>query len=318
MKIKFTAIIVLAGCIALPMFGQSTPASSGQGMNLKVDCSRKSEETFPTISAALKKLNPTGPNTVTVSGTCNENLLIQSFDRLTLISTTNAKINDASAGSSPVVFIFDSRSVTVQGFTISGGNNGVFCDTASVCYLTGNTVVGALGQQGVGVADGSIAFLSSNVIQHNSQRGLTVGGGSRAYSDMDRFDSNGDVGVFAISGAYFFAINSSFQNNGSNGVVVSDHSTIRLGSCTISGNEGIGVRLQSGSEARFDASPGASTVTANGGNGVFVGDLSFAFFGEGGNITGNLGGLDVACAGQFSATFSALINIGGGKTNCVN
>jgi Right handed beta helix region len=318
MKIKFTAIIILTGCMALPMFGQSTPTSSGQGMNLKVDCSRKSEESFPTISAALKKLNPTGPNTVTVSGTCNENLLIQGFDRLTLISSTNAKINDASGGSNPVVFILDSRSITLQGFTISGGNVGVFCDTASVCYLTGNTVVGALGQEGVGVADGSTAFLSSNVIQHNGQRGLTVGGGSRGYSDMDNFDSNGDVGVFAISGAYFNVTNSSFQNNGSDGVVVSDHSAIRLGSCTISGNAGNGVRLQSGSEARFDASPGASTVTANGGSGVFVGSLSFAFFGEGGNITGNLGGTDVECGGQFSATAGALINIGGGKTNCVN
>jgi hypothetical protein len=118
----------------------------------------------------------------------------------------------------------------------------------------------------------------------------------------------------------FAATNSSIQNNGSvgsPGIAVGNHSTVRLISCSITGNTLDGVSLRSSSEAEFDAFLGPSTVTGNGGNGVSLRDLSFAFFGQGNNITGNLGGTDVLCTPQFSATRGALTNIGGGTTNCV-
>jgi hypothetical protein len=50
---------------------------------------------------------------------------------------------------------------------------------------------------------------------------------------------------------------------------------------------------------------------------VNLGDLSHAFFANDGsvNITSNLGGIDVYCAGQFSATRN--VASVGGTTNCV-
>ena len=95
------------------------------------------------------------------------------MDRLTLITKKGASITDRSDGSSVVVDIEDSHSVTVQGFTINGGAGGVVCGTASVCYLTGNTIQDGVGI-GVGVGGGSHAFLESNVIQNNGGRGSTV------------------------------------------------------------------------------------------------------------------------------------------------
>jgi Right handed beta helix region len=243
--------------------------------------------------------------------------LLQSFDRLTLIATTGATINDASGGQSPVVDIEGSRRVTLQGFKINGGADGAVCGLASVCYLTGNIVGGSAGQEGVAVTGGSNAILSGNTIQNNSQRALTIANGSRVTSVSDTFEGSGDIGVVANSGAYFAAGSSIIQNNGNDGVVVTDHSTARLISCMISGNAGNGVTLQHSGEGRFDSYQGAATVTANGGSGVFVHDLSFGLFSVGATITGNLGGTDVVCAPQFSATRGALTNIGGGKTNCV-
>jgi hypothetical protein len=241
--------------------------------------------------------------------------LIQGFDRLTLITTTGATINDASGGQSPVVDIEDSRRVNLEGFTIRGGSRGVNCNNASVCSLTGNTVETA--QQGVGSFAGSKLFLYGNTIQNNSQQAVVVAHDSRVGSEYDTFKGSGDVGVFAISGASFITIGSIIQNNGSDGIVVTDHSTARLISVTISGNAGNGVTLENAGEARFDSYAGAVTVTANGRSGVSVRDLSFGYFDPGASITGNLGGTDVACAPQFSATRGALTNIGGGKTNCV-
>src|SRR5947209_3829187 len=70
---------------------------------LTVNCAKKE-----TISKALKLLtnsNPQGPNKIAVSGDCNENLVIQSTDRLTLITYHGASITDSSGGSSAVIDI---------------------------------------------------------------------------------------------------------------------------------------------------------------------------------------------------------------------
>jgi hypothetical protein len=305
---RFPVSLVLAALL-LPAVGQAA--------NLRVNCGGRSEEALPTINSAVRLLDPGALNTVTVSGSCHENILIQGFDRLTLITTTGATINDASGGQSPVVNIVDSRRVNLQGFTIRGGADGVLCNVASVCSLTGNTVEGATGQEGVGAFAGSRVFLYGNTIQNNGQRALTVANDSRVGSEYDTFKGNGDIGVFAISGSSFITIGSIIQNNGSDGIVVTDHSTARLISVTISGNAGNGVTLENAGEARFESVAGAVTVTANGGSGVSLRDLSFGFFFAGTSITGNLGGTDVVCAPQFSATRGALTNVGGGKTNCV-
>ncbi len=285
--------------------------------NLTVNCDKNK-----TIHAALGLLaatNPEGPNTITVLGSCKENVVVQRLDRLTLITKTGASISDSSGGTLAVVDIESSQNVTLQGFTINGGVDGVACTTASVCYLTGNTVQSSVGQEAVLVVGGSRAFLATNLIQNNTQRGLTIANGSQAFSAEDTFQGNADAAIVANSGAYLTATSAIVQNNGSDGsdaIIASDHSALRLISCTITGNSGSGVRLQHSAEARFDNYVGPTTVTGNGGTGVFVRDLSFALFGPS-TITGNLSGTDVTCSPQFPATRGALTNIGGGMTNCV-
>jgi hypothetical protein len=158
-----------------------------QAANVTVNCDKKEK-----IHKAVKLLadtNPQGPNTVHVSGSCRENILIQSMDRLTLITKNGASITGRSNGSLTVVDIEDSHSVTMQGFTIDRGGMGVNCGTTSVCYLTGNTIQGAVGV-GVGVGGGSRAFLESNVIQNSGGAGSTVEDGSQMFSSNDVFQGN--------------------------------------------------------------------------------------------------------------------------------
>jgi hypothetical protein len=274
-----------------------------QAANLTVNCDKKEK-----IHKAVKLLadsNPQGPNTVTVLGSCKENILIQSMDRLTLITKKGASITDRSNGSLAVVDIEDSHSVTLQGFTINAGGAGVACGTASVCYLTGNTIQG--GGLGVGMDGGSHAFLESNVIQ-NSFRGAFVSDGSQMFSSNDVFQGNADKGVIAIFGAYFEASNSSFLNNAVG--IEAGGAGVHLNGGTISGNGGNGMTLVGGASAAFQG----PTITGNGGVGVHLEDGSFAGF-LGANITGNLSGLDVDCAPQFPIT--RFVDRTGGITNCV-
>src|SRR5438128_787131 len=271
---------------------------NAQAANLAVNCDKK--ETISKALQLLAKTDPQGPNKITVSGACDDNLVIQSMDRLTLITQNGASITDASGGSLAVVDIEDSHSVTVQGFTINGV---VQCGTASVCYLTGNTIQAG----GVGVGGGSRAFLESNVIQDGG--GSTVSDDSQMFSSNDVFQGNAGAGIALGSGVYFEASNSSFLNNGVG--ILASASNLLLHGGTISGSIGNGMTLRGGSIVVFRD---GATITGNGGNGVHLEDASFAGF-QSATVTGNLSGLDVDCAPQFTITH--FVARTGGITNCV-
>ena len=289
----------------------TVPKKINVSSTFRVDCNKNGS-----INAELAMLTNTGMTrgvTIVVSGTCKEDVLIQGFDRLNLVTTTlGTSINDPSQGTKITVDIEDSQNVSVQGFTINGGAIGVVCGSTSLCYLTSNTIQSSL-SQGVLVSAASNAVLTGNVVQNNGQAGLVVNLNSSANSNNDTFQGNGSDGIHASQG-YVVAITSKVQNNGgdgSAGVTANLHSAIRLITSTISENLNAGVAVQGGSEATFQE----STVTGNALDGVLVKDLSFATFGAS-TITGNLSGTDVDCQPQFPATRGALTDIGGGKTNC--
>jgi len=297
-KARFFSFILLVASGAASQLAQAA--------NLTVNCDNK--ETIHKAVKLLANTNPQGPNTISVAGSCRENIVIQSMDRLTLITKKGASITDRSNGSLAVVDIEDSHSVTVQGFTIIGGGEGVNCGSASVCYLTGNTIQDGAGS-GVGVGRGSHAFLESNVIQnYNGGRGATVDDGSQMFSSNDIFQGN-ELGVVLGDGVYFVASNPSILNNGVGILAAASNLLIHGG--TISGSTGNGMTMLGGSTVVFRD---GATVIGNGGDGVHLEDASFAGF-QSATVTGNLSGLDVNCAPQFTITH--FVARTGGITSCV-
>jgi len=277
-----------------------------QAVDVTVNCDRN--ESIRKTVKQLAASNPQGPNAVSVTGSCRENLVIQSMDRLTLITRNGASITDNSGGVLAVVDIEDSRSINVKGFTINRGGTGVNCGSASVCYLTGNTIQASL-SAGVSVGGGSHAFLESNVIQNSGNAGATVEDGSQMFSSNDVFQGNADLGIEVAEGAYFVASNSSFLNNGIGILAVASNLLLHGG--IISGSVSNGMSLLGGSTAVFRD---GTTVTGNGADGVHLEDASFAGF-QSATVTGNLSGLDVDCAPQFTITH--FVARTGGITNCV-
>jgi hypothetical protein len=226
------------------------------------------------------------------------------MDRLTLIARKGASITDRSGGTLAVVDIEDSQKVTLQGFTINGGAQGILCDTASLCYLTGNTIQGP-GKFGINVIKGSRAFLESNVIE-DWGRGAFIDSGAQVFSSNDVFQRNDGSALVVLAAAYFESLNSRFDNNG---VGIDAGGTLTLNGGTISGNIIDGIRLLSGKAVFL-----GPTITGNGGVGVHLEDGAFAGF-LAASITGNLSGLDVDCAPQFPIT--RFIERTGAITNCV-
>lgn len=300
---KFVSLLVFVSAFCV----------NARAADLKVNCSGSGA--LSTINGALKLLSPMGPNTVTVSGACNENVVIQSFDRLSLIANPGASVTDASNGNLDTILITDSQGISLTGFTINGGDTGVRCVNGSLCRLSGNTVQGV---QGYGVVvNGSRASLNGDTIQNNILRGLSVVDDGAVDASGITVQGNGDGVVLNTAGHVTAFGGTTIQNNQGFGVLAANGSTFRCFPCTITGNAIDGIRLLGASRAILDTFFGINVITGNGGAGVFLRDLSFASFAVGDIVTGNAGGTDVVCAPQFSATRGAITNIGGGKTNCV-
>ncbi len=267
------------------------------------------------------RLNATVPNTINVSGTCKENVVIQGFTRLTLNAFGGASIMDVSGGMGVVVSIGDSTDVTLNGFTISGGDINVLCGDFSVCRFQNNKIQNAVAGSGDGTGvhvARSRASFDADIVQDNAGRGLNIVNGSIALGTNIHVSNNQADGIFVGFGSFFVADAVTIQNNAANGVHVVTHSSFRIVGGTITGNAADGVRVQSGSEATIQSFNEAINVVNNGSDGVRLRDLSFVAFQNGGlplNVKGNPG-LDVECSPQFPATRGALTNIGGGTTNC--
>jgi hypothetical protein len=271
-------------------------------VNLDVNCD--GHHSIRRALQMLVRINPQGPNTIILSGDCKETLVIQGMDRLTLTTKKGASITDPSGGTRAVVDIENSQRVTLHGLTINGGLQGILCSTASLCYLTGNTIQGP-GHFGINVIKGSRAFLESNVIE-GWDRGAFIDSGGQVFSTNDVFQRNGASALVILAAAYFESLNSKFDNNG---VGIDAGGTMTLRGGTISDNSGDGIKLLSGKAVFL-----GPTITGNGGVGVHLEDGAFAGF-LAASITNNLGGLDVDCEPQFPVT--RFIDRTGAITNCV-
>jgi hypothetical protein len=269
------------------------------------------------LSSFLAGLDPDEASTVLVSGTCTDNLHITGINRLTLLAVPGATINDASGGNDFVVTVNNTLTFDFEGFTINGGAAGFACLSHSTCLLAGNTIQSSLGP-GVTV-NRSNAILQGDTIQNNGGRGVQAMNAANVTLAGETVQHNRLAGVFAGYGTnlnvQFSVVNS---NGGVAGIRVVEHSSLRLIDSTVSGNFSNGVTLESSSAGTFENFGAGSIISGNAGAGVLVGDQSFGDFSSGPNtITGNLGGTDVACVGQFPVTLSARTLIGG-TTNCAN
>ncbi len=269
-----------------------------------------------TLGNFLARLIPSDPHTIRVSGICHENITITRFNRLTLLAATGASINDASGGVNPVVTVLGASTFDFEGFTVNGGSPGLACADYSTCTFAGNVFQGSA-DDGVDIVRSNAIFVG-DVMQNNPARGLAVVNGGSALLCPATLQGNGAAGAAVVSGSNLTAAGATVQNNGAQGLRVTTHATVRLFDCLITGNGGSGIFADAASEVNvsFPTTTG-NIITNNGVFGVRLGDLSFASFAQGNNVTGNLAGIDVFCGLQFSATRGALTNINGGTTNCI-
>jgi hypothetical protein len=150
----------------------------------------------------------------------------------------------------------------------------------------------------------------------NNATGLWVYNGSEAKAQGVTIQNNG-MGI-EIRTHSFLNTDSTISGNIGTGVLAHFNATVHCLGCTVSGNGDHGVIIRRNSTGRLVGNGvSGATVTGNAGGGVLLSEESSTYFGVGGNVTGNPGGLDVSCGASATSAQFATANINGGTTNCV-
>ena len=255
-------VLVLAVAVNIPTASALDPHSK----TINVDCDRGD-----TITGSLKFVDP--GDTVAITGTCNENLLLNSptgqFNGVTLDGQGTATIAGPDSTLNVVEITGVSR-LTIRGLTITGGFDGLSINTGSQIGID-SVVVQNTGRNGIHFQRGTtMGFVVNSTIQNNPGHGIVIN--ENSYVRVGFTDgvgaSQGDTGPCVI------------QRNGGHGIRVQRTASARIYTNRISNNANNGVNIESDSYAEI----AANAIDGNGKNGVAVTENSTLHLG---NSNGN-------------------------------
>lgn len=220
-------ILVLGACL-------SAFAAPVHAANVTVGCPGGSGGTYPSINAALAAIGPVGPSTITVTGTCNENVGLFKARSITIVAPM---AGGAASGGATIVGLQDndtvdigllSQNIILQNLEIRGNaassfgfgvsiftnsqanifscnvhdnpDGGVSADSSSQVALNNTILQNSSNGDGLDVTNDSTADMVSTTIQNNAGVGITVFNRSGIVIRRQNLIQNnaGGVGIFAI------------------------------------------------------------------------------------------------------------------------
>jgi len=254
--------------------------AAARAANVTVGCGGVSGTyDFTTINAALAAIGQIGPSTITVTGTCQENVSLNNARSITIISGPSgaAVVGPLDTDTFDISL---SQDITLWSLDISGtfstnangGGAGVSITEASDVHILGCNIHDNQAA-GVNADTGSIVFLRQTTIQNNTPGdGLDVLDNSTARVINTKILNNGDpvagtAGVFLSrnSVVVFGGQTNLVQNNANVGIQARNLSNVVLGGggTTIQGHLTHGILIEEGSHLQVN-SPG-DLIQGNGG-----------------------------------------------------
>jgi hypothetical protein len=181
-------------------------ASSASAADLTVICPGGGPGAYPSITAALNAItNNAGPNSISVSGTCTENVFIFNQTNLNIHNAPGsaAVITNAASPAQITVQLFGSRLVTFNGLSIQGGNPGLFVNQGSDLQIFNSVIEKNAGTGAIVLIKSDVNFGDSCIIRNNGDNGLVVGDSSIVVvmSPIQILNNNGP-GVNVFSSGY--------------------------------------------------------------------------------------------------------------------
>jgi parallel beta-helix repeat protein len=240
-----------------------TLAAVNQGLSQSprpVDCSAGE-----TIAAAIAGARP--GDVFAVRGVCKETVIITAeVTGVTLDGQGTATISHPTGISTPgpaahVVYI-RGRGITITGFRIVGGVDGIHLSGPAHAVIHRNVVSGNRGR-GVHVDKGSVAQIYDNVIERNGGGGIHITESSFARIGFlippqpalqpNQIRHNGSYGIFVERGSTARIVGNRIEFNTGAGVIVDRNSETDVAANTIGGNSGDGVAVTRNSGVNFSS-----------------------------------------------------------------
>jgi Right handed beta helix region len=254
---------------------------------VNVDCSGNTPWMPSTIAQGLDWLGTwDSSNTLIVSGTCNENVTIDNYRNLTIMTLPGetATIN-ATDASQPTLHLIACRGVAIFSLQVNGGDQGILLNTSSQADIINTTVNGA-GTIGIHAQMGSTLTLNNVTVQQTGGDGIRIDGGSNATFGF----VTPDTAVRSI-------------NNGGFGLSVDGASVQTNNGFIVSGNQG-GAVLANGARMLFNGSSDNPNMFSDNAAGLTIRGGSATFQGK--NTIANNGGFGVL-------TIGSTVNFAGGN-----
>lgn len=189
-------------------------------------------------------------DTILVSGACSENVGIPSEKvRITLDGQGKTVIEAPPKGDG---IIIRGREITVKGFTITGGRDGIHLSGVAAgasANIVGNTIR-KTGRNGIHLDHSSVGRIAGNTIEDVRAHGIDVAEGSVArIGYLLRPQGHGpntvrgasEHGIAVTRGSSARIVGNTIENNKASGVFVSRHSQADVFGNSISGNAGNGI-----------------------------------------------------------------------------
>jgi len=303
-----------------------------------VDCSGATPGAFTSIMAALASLPAAGPNSISVTGTCHENVVMFGRTDLNISGNPTATVVPGNANGH-LLAIAASQRVGIQNIIFDGGHGAIVNDNSRV-DLINVTIQNSLG---IGLTSiDSLVHIADSTVKNSTLSGISIGGGT-FYVDSDvtgtTVTANGRTGISVLTGhlilnggdevtpgtenvisnntgvgvavansaeADISGDNRIIGNQGAFGLEVIHNSTVIMSDGLIQSNAGIGVHCGETSHCEW---AGVTKIDNNGKGGIEITDHSDAYLDGGIDISGNTG------AGVLVDLSSLLNSLGGNTIN---
>jgi hypothetical protein len=288
--------------------------------------------------AALASLPAAGPNSISVTGTCHENVVMFGRTDLNISGNPTATVVPGNANGH-LLAIAASQRVGIQNIIFDGGHGAIVNDNSRV-DLINVTIQNSLG---IGLTSiDSLVHIADSTVKNSTRSGISIGGGT-FYVDSDvtgtTVTANGRTGISVLTGhlilnggdevtpgtenvisnntgvgvavansaeADISGDNRIIGNQGAFGLEVIHTSTVIMSDGLIQSNAGIGVHCGETSHCEW---AGVTKIDNNGKGGIEITDHSDAYLDGGIDISGNTG------AGVLVDLSSLLNSLGGNTIN---
>lgn len=277
-----------------------------------------------TITQALA--NAEQGDTILVEGSCSEQVVITT-NGLTLDGQETAVLNGGEGGtvdtSEGVITVNHARDVTITGFTLQHGSDGITCQRGASCMIHNSSLLDHAddgvqvsqnatailsditilrsGSEGIDVRESSSVELRGVVVSNDNQSdGLRVSLASSALQVEGelQLNNNRQRGLFAVMTSSLFLRGAMVEtsNNAAHGVLILTGSNITLGNPTLSfnttGNGQDGILLNN--TGNLNAVTGTLNANGNGRYGINVlGRGSVVIVAAMAQLTNNQRGLNI-------------------------